>query len=1120
MKINVLLLFALLILGGGSFAQTVNITDPDYTPLDCANFNDGAAINFEDNGGSGNYGANRNDTLVLCPDLPNGPKLNITFGINAGQSFDVHASDTLYFFDGNNTSAPLLGTLNSGINPNGGSFASTFDNPSGCLTVVFRSDAANEGAGWGANITCGNPAQPFEIHLEAFVNEGTTNRLNPIDTGYVDICLGDSVLLVAKPLFPNSFEANGYGYSQNMNNVTIDWEFADGTLASNNDSVWFTPTSRSGYYVGVKVTDIFPQSIYSFCKIRVSQHPDFYAAGPVENPICAYTNGTLIGGVTPADTAGVDIPEGAFILGGSVAGLTYLPDGSGQEYTTTITMDDFADTAVFTQSPDLQYVCLTMEHSYLGDLEVWLTCPNGTEVALINSYDPGHVNGGFDGGGTFLGDADDNGNQTPGIGWEYCFSTDNNNFENMGTELDNGNTVPTTISGGDAMNPDGIYYPESSFADFIGCPLNGDWTIHVRDNLSVDDGYIFEWSLLFDPELFPNYETYQNFITDAHWVNEPTIISGLNDTAIVVNPMFPGTYDYVFQVTDDFGCIYDTTAFITVKDTVRLGTDDLFCGTTFDLTLNFGQDGMWTFFNSDGVPTFADSSDVNTTVTFPTNGTYNLIYTDDCAFDDTIVINNQSKPFFGFTEDMIICPGGTESLAVRDSAMYGHMSWNFFPNQAQDTLYSNDLPAGTYNLTLLDSTGLCQSDTTFSISNQAPVNLEPDQSLCDVTSYTFTNNFTSSGIGDWTFLSPFGIPQFSSTTIPNPTVTFTNSGIYSLIYTDSVCPNIADTVILSVGLSPVFDITSDFYDCPNVVEMTTLGSTTDVANFVWDPSMPQLNNVYSTSLPMGTYNSTVTTIYGCEKDTTFTIAGQVKIDVVPQTALCGLDISMTTNPVTAPGTWSQIAGNGTAVFGNVNNINTTITVPSYGYYTFLYSENVCDDSDSVTIGFLKEPTINVEAAELCAEGSLPYEVVATSSLDPSLLTWSTGETGGSILVSESGYYTVTATNGCGSSVDSALIDIRSCVVNFPNIFTPGEDDAINAVYKVLVPTTGLSEFKCQIFNRWGNLVYEYADVFGGWDGKAQNGEDCSPGTYFYKLEGTTFVGDPVEMNGVFQLIRK
>lgn len=625
MKFKTLLIFFLVILGNGIFAQTVNITDPDYTPLSCASFNDGAAINFLDDGGAGNYGANRNDTLVLCPDLPNGPKLNLVFGTNAGQSFDVHTSDTLYFFDGNSTGAPSLGMLNSGINANGGSFASTFDNPTGCITIVFHTDGANEGTGWGANITCGSPPQPFEIHLEAFVNDGTVNRLNPIDTGYVDICFGDSVLLVAKPLFPNSFEVNGYGYSQNMNNVTIDWEFADGTLVSNNDSVWFTPASRSGYYVGVKVTDVFPQSMNSFCKIRVSQKPDFYAAGPVEDPICAYTTGTMIGGVTAADTAGVDIPQGAFILGGSVAGLTYLPDGSGQEYTTTITMDEFADTAVFSQSSDLQYVCLTMEHSFLGDLEVWLTCPDGTEVPLINSYGDGHIPGGFGGGGTYLGDANGGGNQTPGIGWEYCFSTDNGTFGDMGTELANGNTVATTISAGDAMNPDGIYLPDTTFANFTGCPLNGDWTIHVRDNLNIDDGYIFEWSLEFDPQLFPNYETYQNFLTDAHWVDEPTIVSGLNDTAIVVNPMFPGTYDYVFQVTDDFGCIYDTTAFITVKDTVRLAADDLLCGTTFDLSLNFGEEGMWTFYDSDGVPTFADSSDVNTTIFFPTNGTYNLI---------------------------------------------------------------------------------------------------------------------------------------------------------------------------------------------------------------------------------------------------------------------------------------------------------------------------------------------------------------------------------------------------------------------------------------------------------------------------------------------------------------
>jgi len=32
------------------------------------------------------------------------------------------------------------------------------------------------------------------------------------------------------------------------------------------------------------------------------------------------------------------------------------------------------------------------------------------------------------------------------------------------------------------MNPNGVYLPDGDFNNFIGCPVNGNWTITVQDN--------------------------------------------------------------------------------------------------------------------------------------------------------------------------------------------------------------------------------------------------------------------------------------------------------------------------------------------------------------------------------------------------------------------------------------------------------------------------------------------------------------------------------------------------------------------------------------------------------------------------------------------------------------
>src|SRR6218665_2713025 len=221
------LLIASTILAFTSFGQMSIYDQETYNqsnPLDCEAIAAGG-VNFVDQGG--NYDPGMDEYAVFCPNLSMGTKVSIAFATNIGYEYDIHPSDTLYVYDGFNTSAPLLGAFNSGTNPNGFNVAATFqNNPSGCLTVRFRSDAANQGTGWIAKVACGDLPQPFTPHMEAFKNTNTVNDLNPIDTGYVNICQGDSVLLVAKPDFPYSSLVTGSGYYQHADSTKFKWSVA------------------------------------------------------------------------------------------------------------------------------------------------------------------------------------------------------------------------------------------------------------------------------------------------------------------------------------------------------------------------------------------------------------------------------------------------------------------------------------------------------------------------------------------------------------------------------------------------------------------------------------------------------------------------------------------------------------------------------------------------------------------------------------------------------------------------------------------------------------------------------------------------------------------------------
>ena len=47
-------------------------------------------------------------------------------------------------------------------------------------------------------------------------------------------------------------------------------------------------------------------------------------------------------------------------------------------------------------------------------------------------------------------------------------------------------------------------------------------------------------------------------------------------------------------------------------------------------------------------------------------------------------------------------------------------------------------------------------------------------------------------------------------------------------------------------------------------------------------------------------------------------------------------------------------------------------------------------------------------------------------------------------------------------------------------------------------TSSFTQFKLQVFDRWGVLVHESEGVGAGWDGRI-GGNVASPGTYYYIL---------------------
>lgn len=115
--------------------------------------------------------------------------------------------------------------------------------------------------------------------------------------------------------------------------------------------------------------------------------------------------------------------------------------------------------------------------------------------------------------------------------------------------------------------------------------------------------------------------------------------------------------------------------------------------------------------------------------------------------------------------------------------------------------------------------------------------------------------------------------------------------------------------------------------------------------------------------------------------------------------------------------------------------------------------------------------------------------------------WNSGDTTASLKVVHPGIYSLTVSNeplGC-STTETVEIH-KDCYVDIPNAFTPNGDGANDYFYPRQLLSKGVTSFQMQIFNRWGQLVFESMKTDGrGWDGRFNNA-DQPGGVYIYLVD--------------------
>lgn len=121
---------------------------------------------------------------------------------------------------------------------------------------------------------------------------------------------------------------------------------------------------------------------------------------------------------------------------------------------------------------------------------------------------------------------------------------------------------------------------------------------------------------------------------------------------------------------------------------------------------------------------------------------------------------------------------------------------------------------------------------------------------------------------------------------------------------------------------------------------------------------------------------------------------------------------------------------------------------------------------------------------------------------------------------ESGIITITQIVGnelgCTATAVGTVI-INGYVFYAPNSFSPNGDD-VNDFWKPEV--TGVTSYHLQIFNRWGDVIFETEDLNQPWTGDVHDGEYyAQDGVYIYQVVFEDLVGLPHDYRGHITLFR-
>ena len=513
-------------------------------------------------------------------------------------------------------------------------------------------------------------------------------------------------------------------------------------------------------------------------------------------------------------------------------------------------------------------------------------------------------------------------------------------------------------------------------------------------------------------------------------------------------------------------------------------------------------------------------------------GTYTINVTDqhNCKASVSILIDQPPPLISSITnvKNNICFQDTIGSISVDASGGTFPYSYLWNSNPVQSGATATHLGAGHYEVTITDGNGcIKKEDTLITQPTRVITTAGVNDTICLGKQATLTAT-ASGGIGDYYYVwNPTDSVNFGTmVTTPTANTTYTVTA-----YDKNGCAGVPDTVaaLLYTLTGANVDVVAKSPLCPGQSTPLSVQTTgvTGALTYLWN------NNLGSTAGPFkvtlyqpNTYMVTVTNECGTS------VTDSLRILITPQPKLVmGSDKNEICIPESIQFNDSSLTGNindpilswqwnfGDGATSNLKNPKHMYSQPGqYAVTLTIKTGGGCTSNNAgAPVLIDAHPTPVAAFAVNKTLLDLPYDELKcfNQSIGATTYHWDFGDATTSTEENPKHVYTrideysiqlIVANKFKCLDTTSATIRTDADII-FPNVFTPntlgstgGHYDVKSLSNDVFFPyTSGVVSYKLQIFDRWGELIFESFDVHIGWDGYYK-GKLCEQGVYIWKAE--------------------